>query len=525
MPGASRRSRTEGESVTEFASILPGNAHDAERLALVHPEGWVNPEPAGRYNLVVLGAGSAGLITALVASSLGARVALVERELMGGDCLNVGCVPSKGLIRASRMAAEVREAERLGLALAPGARLDFGRAMERMRSIRTRISHEDSVARYSGEFGIDVFLGHARFAGPAAVAVERAGAVSELRFRRAVIATGARPAAPEVEGLEAVGYRTNETVFNLTERPERLAVIGGGPIGCELAQAFRRLGSEVVLLERARHFLTREDEDAAELLEGVFRREGVRLELGATLLRVEGKGDERVVHFRRGDGSDAEVVVDEILVGTGRRPNVEGLELERAGVAYGAGGVVVDDRLRTTNRRVYAAGDICMRWKFTHAADAAAKLVVQNALFFGRKKLSDLVMPWCTYTSPEIAHVGLYPHEAEERGLAIDTYAVPLAEVNRAVADGEEEGFVKIHTRKGSDRIVGATIVASHAGDLLSQVTQAMVAGVGLGTLGNVIFPYPTQAEALKRAAGGYVRTRLTPFAKRLFERWFALVR
>jgi len=503
-------------------SILESDPHDAQRLEHVHPPHHRNPEPASRYNLVVVGAGSGGLISALVASSLGARVALVERDLMGGDCLNVGCVPSKALIRSARIAGEVRRARDLGLPLPEGAGIDFGAAMERVRAVRAAISEEDSVARYAGEFGIDVFLGHGRFAAPDVLEVSGPAGEARLRFRKAIIATGGRPVAPPIEGLAEAGFLTNETVFNLTRLPARLAVIGGGPIGCELSQAFRRLGSDVTLLEQAPHFLSREDPDASSLLERVFRREGVRLELGVQVLRVERKGADRVVHYRGADGSHAERAVDEILVGAGRAPNVEGLGLEAAGVESDPrAGVRVDERLRTSNPKIFAVGDVAMSWKFTHAADAAAKLAVRNAFFFGRGRVSDLVMPWCTYTAPEIAHVGLYPRDAEKRGIDIDTYEVPLAEVNRAVTDGEEEGFVKIHTKRGRDTIVGATIVAPHAGEWVSQVTQAMVAGVGLAKLADVIFPYPTQAEALKRAGGQLLRGRLTPRVKRLFEAWF----
>ena len=512
--------------MSDFKSILKGNRYDEERLALTHPERHRNPAPLPGYNLVVIGAGTGGLISALVASSLGAKVALVERSLMGGDCLNVGCVPSKGVIRASRMAAEVREAQSLGLELREDARIDFPQAMERMRRIRAQISREDSVERYSVEFGIDIFLGDAELCARDALRVDRAGEVVDLKFKKAVIATGARAVRPAIEGLNEAGYRTNEDFFNLTELPRRLAVIGGGPIGSEMAQAFRRFGSEVTIFEQAPHFLMREDEDAAQLLEGVFRGEGIRIELSSTLLRVARKGDEKVIEFECGDGSRADVVVDEILVGAGRAPNVEGLGLEAAGVEYDPRqGIHVNDRLQTSNKRIYAVGDVCMAWKFTHAADAAAKIVVQNALFMGRKKLSDLVMPWCTYTSPEIAHVGLHPREASERHLEIDTYKVPLEENNRAVADGEENGFVKVHVKRGTDRIVGATVVAAHAGDLISQLTQAIVGNVGLGKITNVIFPYPTQAEAIKRAAGLYTRTRLTPRVKGLFEKWLALTR
>lgn len=507
--------------------ILPDDAHNRALVANVHPVDWLNPTPEDRYNLVVVGAGTAGLITALVASSLGARVALVERHLMGGDCLNVGCVPSKSVIRAARRVHEARAAGELGIAV-PDERLsDFGAAMERMRRIRARISHEDSAARYRDEFGVDVFLGRGRFTGRATLDVDGA----ELRFKKAVIATGARATAPPIEGLAETGYLTNETVFELTERPKRLAVIGGGPIGCELAQSFRRLGSQVTLIEMAPQVLSREDPDAAEIVQRAFVREGVELLMGATIRRVERKGDEKVLHVEtEGNALSAahrqEVIVDEILVAAGRAPNVEGLGLESAGVEFDPRrGVKVDDRLRTTNKRIFAAGDVCMDWKFTHAADAAAKLVVQNALFLGRKKLSSLVMPWCTYTDPEVAHVGLYERDLRERSIAIDSYQVPIARANRAVTDGEEEGLVKVHVRKGGDQIVGATIVAAHAGEMISEITVAMTQGVGLGAFTNVIHPYPTQAEAIKAVAGLYTRTRLTPRVKRLFEAWLRLTR
>jgi pyruvate/2-oxoglutarate dehydrogenase complex dihydrolipoamide dehydrogenase (E3) component len=501
--------------------VLPRDSHNETLVANVHPADWVNPRPTGRYNLVVIGAGTAGLITSLVASSLGARVALVERHLMGGDCLNVGCVPSKSVIRAARRVHEARAAAELGLGVPEAQLPEFGAAMERMRRIRARISHEDSAARYRDEFGIDVYLGQARFTGPGAVDVDG----TELRFKKAVIATGARAAAPPVPGLAEAGYLTNETVFELTERPERLAIIGAGPIGCELAQAFQRLGSRVTLLEMTPQVLGREDPDAAAIVQRTLARDGVELLLGATLRKVERKGDEKVLHVSVGEREE-QLVVSEILVGAGRTPNVEGLGLETVGVALDPHrGVKVDDRLRTTNPRIFAAGDVCMDWKFTHAADAAAKMVVQNALFFGRKTLSSLVMPWCTYTEPEVAHVGLYERDARARGIEIDTYQVPIAKANRAVTDGEEDGFVKVHVRKGKDEILGATIVAAHAGEMISEITVAMTNGVGLGAFTNVIHPYPTQAEAIKAAAGLYTRTRLTPGVKRLFEFFLRLTR
>jgi pyruvate/2-oxoglutarate dehydrogenase complex dihydrolipoamide dehydrogenase (E3) component len=304
-------------------------------------------------------------------------------------------------------------------------------------------------------------------------------------------------------------------------------VIGAGPIGCELAQAFARLGSEVSLLHDSAHVLNREDADAAEIVQEAFVREGIRLVLGATIERVAAgpDGDKRL-SYAAADGHRGEVVVDEILVGAGRAPNVEGLGLEHVGVAWDMQrGVHVDDHLRTTNPRIFAAGDVCMAHKFTHAADFAARIVIQNALFFGRKKLSALTMPWCTYTDPEIAHVGLYEHEATERGIEVTTFTVPMRDVDRALADGEEDGFVKIHVRRGSDEILGGTIVARHAGEMIGELALAIVGKVGLGRLASVIHPYPTQAEAIRKAGDAYNRTRLTPTVKRLFRTFLRLTR
>ena len=374
--------------------IPPGDEHNQKLVSNVHPADWVNPTPKGRYNLVVLGAGTGGLITALIASSLGARVALVERHLMGGDCLNVGCVPSKAVIRASRIAQEARRAaELLGLPIPADWKPDFASAMERMRKVRARISHEDSAKRYTEEFGIDVFLGEARFTGEGRVDVEG----TELRYKKAVIATGARAVGLPIPGLEEAGYVDNETIFNLTERPARFGVIGSGPIGSEMAQAFRRLGSEVVIFEKMDRIMTREDPDAAAVVQEAFLREGIELVLGCDVEKIESKGDEKVVHLSCGGDGQRQVVVDELLVGVGRAPNVEGMGLETVGVEFDPRrGVKVDDDLRTTNKRIFAVGDVCMAWKFTHAAEAAAKIAVQNALFFGRKKLSALHMSWST---------------------------------------------------------------------------------------------------------------------------------
>lgn len=501
----------------QIPEVLPHDVYNKTLVSNVHPLDWENPDPAPRYNLVVIGAGTAGLVTAAGAAGLGAKVALVERHLLGGDCLNVGCVPSKCIIRSSRVVADIRDANQFGIRVPQGMEVDFPFVMERMRRLRARISAHDSAKRFK-EMGVDVFLGEGHFSRPDAVEVS--GKV--LRFKKAVIATGTRPVYPTIEGLAEAGFLTNETVFSLTERPQRLAVIGGGPIGCELAQAFRRLGCEVSLFHNASHILNREDEDAAEILQRSFIRDGIRLVFDCKTKRVEKKNGTKVIHIECG-GKEEEIVVDEILAGAGRAPNVEGLNLEVAGVKYDKReGVEVNEYLQTTNPGIYACGDICLKYKFTHTADATARMVIQNALFLGRKKQSALTIPWCTYTDPEIAHVGMYERDAREKGIAVGTFVRPLSNVDRAITDGEEEGFVKIHVRKGTDQILGATIVARHAGEMLSEITLAIVGNVGLGTLANVIHTYPTQAEAIKQVADAYNRTRLTPFIKGLFIRWLA---
>jgi len=500
--------------------ILPQDPFNTALVANVHPPDWRNPQPRGRYNLVVIGAGTAGLVTAAGAAGLGARVALVERHLMGGDCLNVGCVPSKAIIRSSRAIGDLRAAAALGVRVPDGVEVDFAAVMERMRRLRARISVNDAAATFRDVKGVDVFLGAGRFA--AADTIEVGDAT--LRFKKAVIATGARAAEPPIEGLAAAGFLTNETVFELTRRPRSLAVIGAGPIGCEMAQTFQRLGTQVVLLDMGEHILAREDADAAAIVQQAFVRDGVRLELGVRIESVRVDGGEKVITIARA-GREEEIRAEEILIGVGRAANVEGLDLDAVGVRYSRAGVEVGDDLRTSNPRVFAAGDVCMRYKFTHMADAAARIVIQNALFFGRRKLSALHVPWCTYTDPEIAHVGLYPHQAAERGIEIDTFTRPFAEVDRAIAEGDEDGFARIHVKRGGDQIVGATIVARHAGDMISEITLAMVGKIGLGAIAGVIHPYPTQAEAIRQLGDAYNRTRLTPLVKALFSRYLAWVR
>ena len=497
--------------------LLANDVYDARLIGNVRPPGWINPRPAPSYNLVVIGAGSAGLVTAAGAAALGAKVALVEKNLLGGDCLNVGCVPSKALLRSARFYADLEQASKFTGGEPVPYEADFPAAMERMRRLRAHLSHRDSAERFQS-LGIDVFLGEATFLDRRTVQV--AGAA--LRFTKAVIATGARALRPDIAGLEQAGYLTNETVFNLTERPRRLLVIGGGPLGCEMAQAFARLGCSVIIANREPYFLPDEERDAAEILANALRRDGIEVRLNTVVTSVSLEGREKQVCLVN-DDQETTVVVDEILAGVGRVPNVEGMNLEAAGVRYDhQHGVQVNDYMRTSNWRIYAVGDVALERKYTHMADATARIVIQNALFLGRKTLSALTIPWCTYTDPEIAHVGIHVQEGRERSMSLKTFTVPMSDVDRAVLDGEDEGFVKIHVREGTDTIVGATIVARHAGEMINEISLAMVAGIGLETVSQVIHSYPTQAEAIRKAGDAYRRTRLSPFIKMLSRGWLA---
>jgi pyruvate/2-oxoglutarate dehydrogenase complex dihydrolipoamide dehydrogenase (E3) component len=390
--------------------------------------------------------------------------------------------------------------------------------MERMRKLRASISEHDSAERFR-KLGIDVYIGNARFVGSSTVEVDG----KRLEFKRAVIAAGGRPAELPVPGLKEAGYLTNENVFTLTELPRRIAVIGAGPIGCELAQSFARFGSEVFLIEALHGIMPNEDRDASEIVRrSMVERDGVKLMCCGKDLKIRRAEDCSKRLAVESHGNEYDIVVDEILVGGGRKPNLEGLGLEKAGVAFTAQGVTVDDRLRTSNVRIYAAGDICSRYKFTHAADAMARIVIANALFLARRKVTDLVIPWCTYTDPEIAHVGYYERDAKTAGYDVATITQPLSEVDRAILDGESEGFARVHYDLKTAKILGGTIVARHAGEMLGELTLAMVAKQSVGVLSSTIHSYPTQAEVLRKIGDAYMRTKLTPRVKMIFEKWLA---
>jgi pyruvate/2-oxoglutarate dehydrogenase complex dihydrolipoamide dehydrogenase (E3) component len=436
---------SEAESA-RLPQARPFDEFNRELVRNVRPPDWRNPQPRGRYNLVVVGGGTAGLVAAAGAAGLGAQVALVERELLGGDCLNVGCVPSKALLRCARAAAEVRRAGVYGVRVGADVSVDFGAVMERMRRLRAELSPNDSAARLRS-LGVDVFLGDGRFVAGDAVEVDGC----RLEFSRACIATGARAALPPIEGLRESGCLTNETLFSLTELPSRVAVIGGGPIGCEMSQALARFGASVCLLETAPALLGREDPEASALVARALREDGVDVRLGVHIRSVASSPRGKLLAVEE-KGEAHEIAADEILVAAGRAPNVAALGLEAAGVEYDVHrGVHVDAHLRTANPRIYAAGDVCLPFKFTHTADACARLVLRNALFFGRRSIRGLAVPWCTYTEPEVAHVEVYESESRRDEVGTQTVRIDLRDVDRARIDGAEAGFLKITVARSGD--------------------------------------------------------------------------
>ncbi len=488
---------------------------ELELVGNVEPTGWKSPQPKDVYRLIVIGGGPAGVAAARIASRLGVRVALVERKRLGGESLSYGSIPTGALVRTARLYSDMRCAATYGATAPPDISVDFTAAMARMRRIRARVSRTASAMCLARE-GIDVFFGDARFVGADAIDVDG----RRMRFRQALIATGSRSLVPDVPGLDQSGFLTNDSVFDLPSLPSSLLVIGGGPLGCELAQVFARFGTRTLIAHREPLFLPKEERDAAQMVSDALARDGVEIHLNTAVTAVRAEGARKVVNLVD-DGNTMTTTVDHILTGIGRLPAVRGLDLEKAGVAYDLeAGIQVDDFLRTTNPRIFAAGDVCLQDRYTNTAEASAEIVVHNALLFGRRRMSALTVPWCTYTDPEVAHVGLHVRTAREQRIPVKTFTIPMHEVDRAIADSEDDGFVKIHVREGTDRILGGTIVSRQAGEMINVISLAMVYGIGLAALARVIHAYPTHGEAIRMAAAACKRTRASRLMNSLIKLW-----
>ncbi len=468
-------------------------------------------------DLIVIGGGAAGLVTSAGAAGIGARVTLIEQARLGGECLWNGCVPSKALIAAARAAHDGRQASRFGIDV-DDVRVDFGRVLAWVREAQRRIAPHDSPERFR-DLGVEVVQGTARFVGERALQVDGRA----LQAKRIVIATGSRPAVPPIDGLAAVPYLTNETIFSLDRQPDTLLVLGAGPIGLELAQAFARLGTHVRVIEAAPQLLPREDSEIAELLGKRLASEGVEIHLDTTVVRAAAEAGRVCLHAVRGRTERVPVTFDgdALLVATGRSSNVAGLEPAAAGVDTTATGVVVDDRLRTTASGIWAAGDVTGGPRFTHVADYQARTVIRNAFFPFASKVSYAHVPWVTYTEPELAHVGLTEQAARDRhGDRVRVWRRPFADVDRAITDDVPEGMVKIVTDHRG-RILGAHILGHGAGNLIAEIVLAMKHDLAAGALGSTVHAYPTMAEAVKQAAEQYTKSRFTGTA-RAVARWFA---
>ncbi len=470
------------------------------------------------YNLIVIGAGSAGLISAYIAAAVKARVALIERHRMGGDCLNTGCVPSKALLRSARLLADVRNAERYGIAGAT-ASVDFAKVMQRVHEVIARIEPHDSVERYRG-LGVEVIKGDARIVSPWQVEVDG----QRLSARSLIIASGAQARVPAIEGLDAVDFRTSDTLWEIRELPKNLVIVGGGPIGCELAQAFARLGSKVSLVQKDSRLLPREDADASKIIADRFAAEGIEVVSNCEAIRVEGDKAGGVLIGRR-DGEEMRFAFDRLLLALGRKPNVSGFGLEALGVEIDPRGTIRNDALLRTNfPNIFVAGDVAGPYQFTHVASHQAWYAAVNALLapFWSFKVDYRVIPWATFTDPEVARVGLSETEARAQGIEVEVIRYNLDDLDRAITDAADHGYVKVLTAPGKDRILGATIVGEHAGDLLAEFVLAMKHGIGLNKLLGTIHVYPTLGEATKMAAGAWKRAHAPQAALRLAERFFA---
>eukprot|EP00980_Cylindrotheca_fusiformis_P006621 scaffold1390_cov138-Cylindrotheca_fusiformis.AAC.24 len=533
-----------------ISKVWPMDKYNTTLLDHVHPPDWQDPDvgPKDVYDMVVIGAGAGGLITASGAAGVGAKVAMIEAHMLGGDCLNVGCVPSKAFIHSATLAhgltKDVARMEEAGIFVDPSSvKVNFEKVMERVRKIRSEISHHDSATRYSKALGVEVFIGHGKFTSPRSVEVNG----QTLNFKKAVIATGGYPTLIPMEGLKELHDRmtscsadagarplvmTNETFFNMTQQPKHLVVIGAGVIGMELSQAMQRLGTQTTVLGRSGRVLPKEEPDMAAVVKEQMISDGVEFRLSIkeyVKIELTGKMSESgnpemaMTLIEKDSSEPVTLICDAVLVAAGRLANVTGMDLEKANVKYTPEGLVVNDKLQTTNCRVFGVGDVCSKFKFTHAADFMARAVVRNSLFFGKEKMSNLLIPYATFTAPEIASVGLYSKDLEAKGIEYTVIEKHFKDNDRSICDDTTQGFVRFRIDAKKDKILGASIVGEGAANMISEITLAMQSGTGLGSLATVIHPYPTTAEVLRQSGDVYNKRRLTTSVKILLRSLVAL--
>jgi dihydrolipoamide dehydrogenase len=485
-----------------------------------------------RYDMIVIGGGSGGLVAAAGAAQLGAKVLLVEKNLLGGDCLYTGCVPSKTFIRSARWAREVKRANEFGFETVDWKFKDesFASITDRVwRAIKT-IEPHDSPERFE-KMGVEIFFGTPRFVSPNEIEVEPKDGSAKLNFnaKRFCISTGSRPAVPPIEGLKETGFITNEEVFHLKHLPESLVVLGGGAIGVELGQAFSRFGSRVTIVEMLEHLLPKEDEEVSSAIENILTTEGISVHTKTKAIKVRRDGDKKIITLEK-ENKQEEIEAEEILVATGRRPNIEGLNLEAAGVAYDKQRIITDEYLRTSQKHIFAAGDVTAHFLFTHTAAYEASLVVRNALFFYplTQKIDFSVVPWAVFTDPEVARVGLTEKEAKEKfgDANVKIFRVQFNDNDRAVAEEELQGFAKIICMGRKKKIIGAHIIGAHAGELIQEVVIAIKQGLGITAIGGMIHAYPTLTQITQQAGVDAVLEQLSsPTVRKWMKRYLKIWR
>ena len=465
------------------------------------------------YDMIVIGAGAAGLTASGVAASFGAKTLLVEKAKFGGDCTWYGCVPSKALLQSAKIAHAIRNAGLYGLTNQP-VELDFKKVMERLRHIRQEIYEDADKPENLETFGVETRVGQARFLDEHTIEIAHDGQAERLSSRYFIIAAGGSPFVPPVEGLDDVPYLTNHTLFDLDERPKHLAILGGGPIGTEMAQAFRRLGSEVTVIDRGHRILRKDDDELATMLLGLLQQEGVLYAFDAEIQRASASNGQVALDLRL-NGDAKTIQADALLVAAGRRPNLEGLGLDAAGLDYTERGITVDDRCRTNHGHIYAVGDVTGRYQFTHMSEHMAKVAATNAVLKVPMMIDTKHVPWVTYTEPELAHVGATERTLQEMRTSYDVYRFPYTKVDRAVTESETEGLIKIFAKSLTGKILGASVLGAHAGELICEYAVAMRNGVTLRKIADTIHPYPTYGLGARRAADQwYARKQSATFTK-----------